>query len=167
MVPVTTAELGSVLIHPARDAPGTAVTLNNTHLDAKSTGVIAEIVVAIGDRVTKGQVVARLDREPHHIEVARAKAMLEAGRSTHDLSLLQLENARRLSEKRSISQEELDKRAAYARTLKADLDRLQAALDAALYTERKCAILAPLNVVVIGQFGRLCGAGHAHSAPAR
>lgn len=148
-VPVTTDALGSLLIHPTRDAPATAVSLNRTQVSAEINGVIAEIGVEVGARVTQGQTLARLDCEPHAIEVARVRAALEAGRSTHAFSLLQLENARRLSEKRSISQEELDKRTADARTLKADVDRLQATLDGALHTERKCIIAAPLNAVVV------------------
>ena len=148
-VPVTTLELGAILVHPTRDAPATAVTLNRTQVSAEITGVIAEIGVEVGDRVSQGEVLARLDCEPHQIEVTRARASLEAGRSTSDFGQLQLENARRLSQKSSISQEELDKRAAEARTLKAELDRLQAALNSALYVERKCVIAAPLDAVVI------------------
>lgn len=148
-VPVTTLELGSVLVHPTRDAPATAVTLNRTQLSTEINGVIAEIGVEVGDRVSQGDVLARLDCEPHQIEVTRAKAALEAGRSTSDFGQLQLDNARRLSQKNSISQEELDKRAAEARTLKAELDRLQATLESALYVERKCLIAAPLDAVVI------------------
>lgn len=148
-VPVTTLELGSILVHPTRDAPATAVTLNRTQVSAEINGVIAEIGVEVGDRVSQGDVLARLDCEPHQIEVARAKAALEAGRSNYDFGQLQLNNAQRLSQKRSISQEELDKRAAEARTLKAELDRLQATLDSALYVERKCLIAAPLDAVVI------------------
>lgn len=148
-VPVTTAELGSLLIHPTRDAPATAVSLNQPRVSAEINGVIAEIGVEVGERVTQGQTLARLDCEFHAIEVTRVRAALEAGRSTHAFSLLQLENARRLSERRSISQEELDKRTADARTLKADLDRLQAALNGALHTESKCIIIAPLNAIVV------------------
>lgn len=146
---ITTIELSSILIHPTRDAPATAVTLNRPQVSAEINGVIAEIEVDVGDRVSQGDVLVRLDCEPHQIEVTRAKAALEASRSTHDFGQLQLENAQRLSQKRNISQEELDKRAAEARTLKAELDRLQATLESALYVERKCVIAAPLDAVVI------------------
>ncbi|NKN34133.1 efflux RND transporter periplasmic adaptor subunit [Marichromatium bheemlicum] len=146
---VTTVELGTVLVHPVREAPAEAVALNDTRLGAEINGVIAAIDVAVGDRVERGQVLARLDCTPHEIKVARAQAALAAGRATLEFSELQLDNARRLSARRSISQEELDKREADARTRKAELDRLQAALDAAEYTASKCTIVAPLNAVVI------------------
>ncbi|WP_025275080.1 efflux RND transporter periplasmic adaptor subunit [Marichromatium purpuratum] len=148
-LPVTTVELEAVLVHPVREAPAEAVALNDTRLGAEINGVIAAIDVAVGDRVERGQVLARVDCTPHRIEVARARAALDAGRATLEFSELQLDNARRLSERRSISQEELDKREADARTRKAELDRLQAALDAAGYTASKCTIAAPLNAVVI------------------
>jgi RND family efflux transporter MFP subunit len=154
-IPVSAAALGSLLVQPFRDAPALVTALNDTRLSAEIAGVVSEISVAVGDRVTKGQVLARLDCEPHQIEVSRARAAVAAGSSNHDFSVLQLENARRLSEKRSISQEELDKRAADARTQRAELDRLQATLEAALRAERKCVLLAPLNAVVIERIASL------------
>ena len=146
---VTTAELGSLLVYPSRDAPADTVSMNDTRLDAEITGVLEEIPVQVGDRVAKGQTVARLDCGHHRIAVKSAVAALEVGKSRHEFNELQLTNARKLSANRNISQEELDKRAADARMTKAELDRLEAAIESARLTAGKCEITAPFNAVVI------------------
>ncbi|MBN2886462.1 MAG: efflux RND transporter periplasmic adaptor subunit [Chromatiaceae bacterium] len=154
-VPVSVIELGRVLITPERDAPALAVALNDTRLSAEISGVIESIEVVVGDRVTAGQLVARLDCERHEIEVVRAEAALEAGRVSRDFADQQLENARQLSAKRSISREELDKREADARTLGARVRELEAALEAARLSVRQCALRAPLAAVVIERIASL------------
>lgn len=147
--PISAVTLGSVLVHPSREAPAVAMTLNDTRLAAEIAGVVISIDVEVGERVSKDQVVARINCEPHRIEVVRARAAMEAGRSRYSLSKLQLKNAVRLDEKGSISVEELDKRAAEAKTLEAELQQLQAALANAVVSETKCAILTPIDAVVI------------------
>ena len=146
---VTTVELGTLLVYPSRDAPAETVSMNDTRLDAEITGVLEEIPVQVGDRVNQGQTVARLDCGHHEIAVKSALAALEVGKSRHELNELQLANARKLSANRNISQEELDTRAADARTSKAELDRLEATIESARLTARKCHITAPFNAVVI------------------
>jgi len=155
-VGVTTAELGTLLVYPSRDAPADTVSMNDTRLDAEITGVLEEIPVQVGDRVAKGQTVARLDCGHHQIAVKSAVAALEVGQSRHEFNELQLTNARKLSTNRNISQEEFDKRAADARMSKADVDRLEAAIESARLTVRKCEIPAPFNAVVIE---RIAGVG--------
>lgn len=54
--PVTTAELGSLPVCPARDAPVTAVTLNDTRRAAETAGVITDSPVQVGGRVKKREV---------------------------------------------------------------------------------------------------------------
>lgn len=148
-VPISLATLSSIQVYPERDAPAVAVTLNDTHLDAEIAGVIAAIEARVGDRVKRGQVVARVECEPYRIKVSRMQAALEAGRSSYAFAQRQFENARQLSQKRSISQEENDRREAEARTLKADVDRLSADLQAAAYDAGKCEIQSPIDAVIV------------------
>lgn len=154
-VPVTTAELGSVLIFRTHDAPAIAVTLNDTRLAAETTGVVAAIPVQVGDRVSTGEVVARVDCEQHRIAVASAEAALEAGKISDEFNQRQLEKARKLSTSRNISQEELDKRSADARRSQAEVNRLHAGLDEAERSTSKCEITAPFNAVVIERVANL------------
>ncbi len=148
-VTVTTAELGGLLVYPSRDAPADTVSMNDTRLDAEITGVLEEIPVQVGDRVSQGQIVARLDCGHHQIAVKSAVAAFDVGKSRHEFNEQQLTNARKLSTNRNISQEELDKRAADARMSKAELDRLESAIESARLTAEKCEIKAPFNGVVI------------------
>lgn len=75
-IPVTTALLGSVLVFPIRDAPAAAVSVNDTRLDAEITGIVSNISVQVGDRVTRGGGGGRprLRAAPHRGEAGRGRA---------------------------------------------------------------------------------------------
>jgi len=111
--------------------------------------VLEEIPVQVGDRVSQGQIVARLDCAQHQIAIKSAVAASDVGKSHHEFNEQQLANARKLSTNRNISQEELDRRGADARMSKAELDRLDAAIESARLTAEKCEIKAPFNGVVV------------------
>lgn len=146
---VTTKPLKDLIIHPARDAPATTVSLNDTRVASEIRGIVQKIFVQVGDRLSKGDEIAQLDCENHEIAAEQAMAAFQAAEAKHGLSTTQLENAKKLSKTRNISEEEFDKREADARTAKAEKDRLQASLKTAQLTARKCTVRSPFGAVVI------------------
>ena len=63
------------------EATGTLAAQDQVQLAMKVTGRIAEITVDLGDRVTKGQVIARLETTDLRLGVEQAKAALQQART--------------------------------------------------------------------------------------
>jgi len=153
--PVTTRKLGDILFYPVRDAPATAVSLHDTRVSAQISGLLLSIDVRVGDTIEKGSVVARLDCRDFEIAVSEAKFAHEAGQAKYQFDKSQLDTAKKLSRKKSISSEEVDRRVSRASMSAADVRRLEAALDAASRSVDKCAIRAPFDAVVIERLASL------------
>ncbi len=108
-----TAPGGSI----ARTFSGTAKAVVESRLSFKVEGTVEEIAVQVGDSLTKGGTIARLDPADYRLKVqeaqaARAKALAEA-RSAED----QYKRVRALYENRNASRNDLDvSRAAYEST---------------------------------------------------
>ena len=62
-------------------ATGNLETVNQVEVGSELSGVIATVAVDYNDRVTAGQVIARLDSDKLEAEVLRARAALEAARA--------------------------------------------------------------------------------------
>lgn len=103
-------------------------------VNAKTGGVIEQILAEEGQEVKAGQVLAQLETDKLKFEVARAKATLD-----------NLEQAFKRNE--SVYQRNLVSREAYEKT-KSDLDVARAAYDLASLALRESAIRAPFDGVV-------------------
>ncbi len=154
-IPVTVKKFSELAIYPVRDAPAAVVSLNDTRVSSEINGLLQDISVRVGDRVEKGDVIATIDCQDHDITLTQAKAALEAGRAKFVFDRAQLEKARKLSKKKNISGEELDRRASNASVSRAEVDRLTAALKAAKRSVDKCAVHAPFKAVIIQRIASL------------
>jgi RND family efflux transporter MFP subunit len=148
-VPVTTRALADVLFYPVRDAPATAVSLNDSRVAAEQSGVLQDISVKVGDSVQKGDPVAQLDCRDYQIARQEAAAALVAARAQATYDRSQFDKARKLSQNGSISREEHDRRQSAALSAAAGVDQLQASADAARRAVEKCVIPAPFDAVVV------------------
>ena len=140
------------LIQPQRDIT----------LSAAIEGVVAEVLVERGDRVEKGQVVARLESvvEQASVEVARARARADgqviSSEARLELATTTYDRQKALEDQRVISKGEIDeaiaaKRVAEAELLAAKDDRKLARLElgrAEAFLERR-AIRSPIDGVVV------------------
>jgi RND family efflux transporter MFP subunit len=147
--PVTTRTLSELAFFPVRDAPATAISLNDTRVSAELGGVLSEIKVRVGDSVQAGEVIAAMDCRDYTIAEREAAAALKAGQAQRTYDKSQHEKAERLSTQGSISREELDRRHSQAQRSSADVERLNAGLQAANRSIEKCALTAPFNAVVV------------------
>lgn len=155
LIPVTVKKFVEVAIYPVRDAPAAVVSLNDTRVSSEINGLLQDISVRVGDRVEKDDVIAIVDCGDHDIALTQAKAALKAGEAKYKFDKAQLDKARKLSKKKNISGEELDRRASNASISAAEVDRLTAALKAAKRSVDKCAVHAPFNAVVIERIASL------------
>jgi len=166
-ISVTTQPFSEVSIYPQRNAFATVISLNNSRISAEVTARIVEIPVEVGQVVSKGATLARLDSRDYVIAAERAKAALESATSTYQFAVQQLERSRKLVARKlvaegfvspqALNQQETDVRTANAmvRTAKADLASARRNI-------KKCLIRAPFKAIIkerLGQVGEIATPG--------
>lgn len=146
---VKTKPFHEVAIFPSRSAPATAVSLNNAQISAEIAGLIKEIPVRVGDNVGEGELLVRIDCTDYTIKKMEAQAALKSAEAHEKFGRQQLQNARRLAKKNSISEEEIDKRESEAAARAAEVMRLRAVVNSSAQMIEKCQVKAPFSAVVI------------------
>lgn len=141
--------------HPVRNAPATAVSLNDTNVSSEITGLLQEITVRVGDPVDQGQVIAKIDCRDYEIAVAKAEAAVKAAGAKFRYDEAQLRKALKLVKANNISAQELDERRSNASISEADIERANAALQGDKNARDRCRIRAPYNGVVIERLASL------------
>ncbi len=154
-IPVTTKKLTDILFFPLRDAPATAISLNDTRVSSEISGILKSISVRVGDSVKKGDLIASIDCQDYTIAVTEAEAATRAGLAQRKFNQSQLKKAKTLSEKKSISSEELDRRVSNATASAAEVERLRAVVNKAKRSVEKCSIHAPFDAVIIERLSNL------------
>lgn len=133
-VPVETAQVRVGAIDAAYRGTATLEAEDEATVTAKTGGVIEEVLVEEGDRVRRGQVLARMETDKLRLEVARAKAALD-----------KIEQDYKRNE--SVYQRNLVSREAYERS-KFELDGARAAYDLSQLALRESEIRAPFDGVI-------------------
>lgn len=104
-VEVATAEVRDMA--PVVDVTGTVVSLNDSRIAAEVTGVLTWLA-DVGDKVDRGDVIARIDPRLIKVEVARAEANVARLESDYNYRSRQLERTRDLAAKNNASATLLD-----------------------------------------------------------
>lgn len=133
-VPVEVATAKTGAIDAAYRGTATLEAEDEATVNAKTDGVIEQILVEEGERVRAGQVLARLETERLRLEASRAKATLD-----------KLEQDFRRNE--SVYQRSLISREVFERS-KFELEGARAAHDLARLSLREAELKAPFNGVV-------------------
>lgn len=137
---------------------GRIVPKREASVGAKANGTIAELLVDVGDRVKKGQVMARLDAANARIGLEQASAARAMARAGFENAKLELERARKLRETGGVAQAQLDRAEAGFQQAEASLEQATAAEKAARRMLYDHSIRAPFDGVVtarqmtIGEF---------------
>ncbi len=134
-------EVGKVTVGPSDAAYRGTATLeaeDEATVLAKTSGVIEQIVAEEGQRVTAGQVLARMETDRLRLEAARAKAEADKAKENFDRNT-------RIYEKNLISKELYDQ-SRFA------LDSARAAYEIAALTLRESEIRAPIGGVVSARY---------------
>lgn len=147
-VPVRSAPLAELLTQAVHSAPATVVARNDARLAAEIDARVVSIEVRVGDRVSRGQVLVRLDCRRHESLLAAARAALERSEAHARFARDQLERARDLRRNNSVSEELVDQRATELATASADVESATAALEQAGIDVASCTVPAPFDGVV-------------------
>lgn len=132
------------------------------NVGANVSGRIVELDVQEGDRVKKGQVLARIESERYAAAVRQAEAAVQAARADLDRSdadlqaaRLAFERAQRMKKQRLISEQDYDQAEADYKMKTANLDaarrrvaQIQAQLDSARDDLDKTTVYSPMDGVV-------------------
>jgi RND family efflux transporter MFP subunit len=145
---VTAQPIAELFVYPERDAPAQVVARNESRIAAETSGVVLDWSVDAGERVAKGQLIARLDPRDAELNLQRAQAALDAARARERLATSQLLRAQELVAKGFFSQEALTQRETETAVLRAEISAAQAQLDTARRQLEKTRILSPFDGVV-------------------
>lgn len=114
-VAVEVASVGKTTIRDVRLFTGTLLPKSYFVLAPKIAGRLEKLLVNIGDRVKRGQLIAVLDDEEYAQQVEQARAELEVAKanveeccSTLDMAQREFERAQALRQKKIASESELD-----------------------------------------------------------
>jgi RND family efflux transporter MFP subunit len=148
VINVRTVALGAVVETPMHSAPASVVARNTPQIAAEIAARVIALPVRVGDRVEPGDALARLDCRRHESLLDAARAALARAEAQQRFAQRQLNRARNLQKKKSISEELLDQRRTDLAVSQADtLGARETAEQAALDVEH-CVARSPLAAVV-------------------
>lgn len=162
-VPVRPVELTSAFTLEETYS-GLAEARRTSQLGFSTGGRIETLGVDIGDRVTEGQTLARLDTRGLRAQLASAEAGVEEARASHALALNTVERQRRLSLQGHVSPQAVDEAEAQAGTALARVEAAKAQADILRVQIDLARITAPFDGVVTARLadeGAIAGPGQA------
>ena len=154
--------LSEIGIYPERDASAQAVSLNESRIAAEISGRIEAIPVRVGNRVARGEVLARIECRDHELVRERANAALGAARARLSLAEQQLARARELGARGFLSSEAVASRETEVQVFRAEAEQARTQVGAAELAVDKCTVRAPFPAIVrerLGQVGELAAPG--------
>lgn len=146
--PVTLSPLSAVGIHPERSAPAVVESLNDAELSAEVTARIEHVAVRVGDEVSKGDLLVRLDCRSHQSRLAASKAQEDQLQAQRRLAASQVERAQSLVRSRSASQEEVERRESELVVIDAQVAAQREAIVQAELDVARCEVRAPYRAAV-------------------
>jgi RND family efflux transporter MFP subunit len=127
---VETATVNTIQSRERIQAQGSLVAWREAAVSPQVQGLaITEVLVELGDRVERGQLLARLDQRLPLAELAQARAQWAEANAGLDESHLQLERAMQLKAKGFFSESQLSQAQNQSRMAKARVDAAQAAIE--------------------------------------
>ena len=147
-VPVRAARFADIAVDEQASVPASVVARNAPSIAAEIDARIVAIPVLVGQRITRGEVLARLDCRRVEAALASAAADLERAKALQRFATQQLDRARDLRRKQSISDEVFDQRSADLASARADSEVRSQQLELARLDVANCELSAPFDGVV-------------------
>lgn len=159
---VSAKSFRELALHPEREAPASAVSLNESRLSAEVSATVKDVVFDVGQVAPKGAVLIRLETRDYELGVARAQAALDSSRARARLAEQQLNRARELAKQNFYSAEALTQKETELAVQQAQVKLDAAQLAQARRNLEKCTLRAPFQAIVRSrqaQVGELAAPG--------
>jgi RND family efflux transporter MFP subunit len=152
--PVRALKLTSLEPFGGRWYPGKATATQVANLSFRVSGAVERILVDIGARVTRGDLLARLDPQDYQVALSRARAELRKAEAGFELAGAEYERVVRVYEKDpgAVSKSLVDVRKAQLDSAKAGIVAAQAAVKRARDDLGYTALKAPYDGEVVEKF---------------
>jgi multidrug efflux system membrane fusion protein len=124
--------------------------VDSVDIRPRVSGLVSAVRFSEGAIVRKGDLLFQIDPRPFQAEVDRLQAELDRARATVRRANSELERAERLRSENAISNEEHDRRAAFAQESAAQVGAVEAALRAAALNLEFTRVTSPIS----GRVGR-------------
>ncbi len=150
-LPVMTASAGAPFEYTA---VGSVVSDQRVEIASRLSGYIREVLVQEGDRVRRGQMLARLDAADVEGGIRQGKAAVGAADAASRDAQIDLERFQRLFERGSVSDNELRKMRLKSDAAREALNQARAGLDSAVAQRAYAEITSPVDGVVVARHKR-------------
>lgn len=140
-----TVTIGEATAGQVRKFSGIVRAVDRSALSFEVAGNVLEVNVDIGDAVSKGQVLAVLDKEPYELEVQKAEAELATAEATLENQAAEFERQKVLFQQEVSSQRQFDLAELQWKEAKAGIEFAESKLDLAKRDLRKTILVAPYD----------------------
>jgi RND family efflux transporter, MFP subunit len=146
-VSVATVTRGDII----QTITATGILQSPTSVDVSSqiSGQIIEVNADYNQKVTKGDVLARIDPATYESRLRQARASLASTEASNRLVRQNTERTRELRARNLVSQQELDQAEAQLAQSEAQLLTAQASVEDAIVNLNRCTIYAPIDGIVL------------------
>lgn len=148
--PVRVVEVADAAAHATAGLAGEVTARRETVLAFRIAGKLEARLVEVGDRVRKGQVVARLDDDDYRLATQNLKAQLAAARAEYDFTRADLARYRELLDQHIIAPPEFDRRQTADTAAKEKVAALTAQSEQTANQLRYSELLAERDGVISG-----------------
>lgn len=148
--PVRVAQVGEAAVHANAGFAGEVTARRETALAFRIAGKLAARLVEVGDRVRKGQAVARLDANDYRLATQNLKAQLAAAQAEAGFTRADLGRYRALLDQNIIAPPEFDRRQTADTAAKEKVAALEAQLEQTANQLRYSELAAERDGVIAG-----------------
>lgn len=150
--PVRTMILGVAPESGRRAFPGQAEANEEADLSFRLAGSLIELSANIGDKVKKGQVLAKLDPTDFQVRLRDAEAELSSAEANLEVANVMLTRSRNLFEKKAGPQVDVDRAAAQVESTKANIAALRTKRDIAQSELSYARLTAPFDGIIAARY---------------
>jgi HlyD family secretion protein len=132
-------------------AHGTLQPQHRVHVGSQVSGIVDEIHVDFNSRVTRGQVLARIDPSTFIAALRSAEAELDAAEAAYELATLHWQRVQELRQHQIVAAAELEQARTELRQAEAQLSVRRQNLERARRELERCTIVSPTDGIVISR----------------
>lgn len=151
---VKAIKLGDISDLVERSFPGRARAAQQSNLSFRVSGPLVELPIDVGDEVTKGDLLARIDPTDYESRVATVRGELRSAVAARDLAEAEFQRAADIKKKNPdlISESEYDQRLGRRDSSRAQVTALESALKLAEDDLKYTYMLAPYDGVIAATY---------------